>query len=108
MQLYLGRYRTWQCGYRPVRHRMRRPANPLGEAGKGGRNAGVWLLLVEDGGRMGRFVIVAMWKRRAEHPDHIWAYDFMSGHTTDGIAGPGASGSLAGTSEPTASQVKQG
>ena len=26
----------------------------------------------------------AMWKRRAEHPDHIWAYDFMSGHTTDG------------------------
>ena len=26
----------------------------------------------------------AMWKRRAERPDHIWAYDFMSGHTTDG------------------------
>ena len=26
----------------------------------------------------------AMWKRRAEHPDHIWAYDFMSGHTSDG------------------------
>jgi transposase InsO family protein len=25
-----------------------------------------------------------MWKRRAERPDHIWAYDFMSGHTTDG------------------------
>lgn len=26
----------------------------------------------------------AMWKRKAERPDHIWAYDFISGHTTDG------------------------
>jgi putative transposase len=26
----------------------------------------------------------AMWKRKAERPDHIWAYDFMSGHTADG------------------------
>lgn len=26
----------------------------------------------------------AMWKRRAERPDHVWAYDFISGQTTDG------------------------
>jgi transposase InsO family protein len=28
----------------------------------------------------------AMWKRKPERPDHIWAYDFMGGHTTDGRA----------------------
>ena len=65
------RYEGWRVNHKRVWRLWRREGLKQPEKQGSGKHA--------QGG-----VENAMWKRRAEQPDHIWAYDFISGHTTDG------------------------
>jgi putative transposase len=65
------RYEGWRVNHKRVWRLWRREGLKQPEKQSSGKHA--------EGGSEN-----AMWKRKAEHPDHIWAYDFISGHTSDG------------------------
>jgi putative transposase len=65
------RWEGWRVNHKRIERLWRKEGLKQPEKQTSGKHA--------EGG-----AVNAMWKRRAEHPDHIWAYDFISGHTTDG------------------------